>query len=412
MKKKLCSILFLTPILYGDVLSSYNGNTGVFETPNARILNDWSMRFFLNEDKPFRYYGLTASPFPGFEANFHMTQIDGIAGFSDSAGYGDYKDKSLNFKFLLNKETELLPAIAIGADDVWGTALYTSKYIVGSKKISYFDISLGYAKGRLGGEDLRKYSSNTNNSGSFDNDSVNFLKDTDWRGGKPFGSIVFNATPKIRFIGEYSPIDYGKDKVNPFLNGKRYELPKSNFNYGIKYLYSNNSTLSLSYQRGTTLSFGYTYQFSFDRTGMFDHLPDPRWKATEKRKKEYTNYTQDELARNLAKEVSLEKFSNVKTAVNKNKIWTEISNTRYHNDLKAVGRAISTIDEVAPNKYDTIYLTLKTRETPKKTIKINRKEFDLYENEKISNEYMKEAFFVTNNVEEEYEEFSEGSKNI
>lgn len=388
-----------------NLTASYNGNTGVFETPNARILPDWSMRFFINQDEPFKYYGITATPLPFLEVNFHMTETKGIAGFFDSEGYGNYKDKSLGIKILLKEEGKFTPSLAFGIDDMWGTALYTSKYLVASKNIGYFDMTLGYAKGRLGGEDLRKFSS-SENSGSLDNNAINFLKDRDWGGGKPFGSIVFNATPKLKLLGEYSSIDYSKDKINPFINGPKLELPISKFNYGLKYNYSNNSIFSLSYQRGNQLSFGYTYQFGFSRDGMFDHIPDPKWKADEKKLKEYENLTEKKLSNKLSNEVAAEKFKNVKTAVNENKIWAEINNSRYNNDLKAVGRAISTIDEVAPKNYDTIYLTLKDKETELKTLKVNRAEFDMYENEKISDDYMRDALVISNDVEKSYSEFS------
>lgn len=413
MKLKILSILPLTAsFLFAvktpeNITATYSGNTGVFETPNARIMKDWSMRFFLNEDKPYRYYGLTATPLPFLEANFHMTQVSGVAGFSDSEGYGSYKDKSLSVKILLKEEGDYSPSIAIGADDIWGTSLYTSKYLVFSKNIGYFDLSLGYAKGRLGGEDLAKYTANSSNSGSFDNNSINFLKNTDWGGGKPFGSLVFNASPSFSFMAEYAPIDYSKDKVNPFSVGD-YELPKSKFNYGLKYKYSNNSILNLSYQRGNTISFGYTYQFGFDRTGMFDHLPDPKWKASDEKKNEYIDLDEKELSDKLSKEVSAEKFKYVKTAVNENSIWTEIDNPRYYNELKAAGRAISVIDEVAPKKYDTIYMTIKDKEIKKKTIKVNRSEFDMYENEKVSDSYMKDAILISNDTDGMYEKFAKG----
>lgn len=389
-----------------NISASYNGNTGVFETPNARILPDWSMRFFINIDSPFKYYGITATPFPFLETNFHMTETQGIDGFNDSEGYGNYKDKSLGIKILLKEEGKYTPAFAFGIDDMWGTALYTSKYLVASKNISYFDLTLGYAKGRLAGEDLRNIKGSSSNSGSFDNNSVNFLKDTDWGGGKPFASIVFNASPKLKLMGEYSSIDYSKDKINPFSNTDKYELPKSKFNYGLKYNYSNNSIFTLSYQRGNQISFGYTYQFGFSRDGIFDHLPDPKWKADAQKLKEYENLTPPDLSEKLSNEVAAEKFKNVKTAVNKNKIWSEINNNIYDSDLKAVGRVISTIDEVAPKKYDTIYMTLKNKEIPLRTFKVNRSEFDMYENKKVSDDYMKNALIISNDVEASYSEFS------
>jgi|GEM_PF-2428096 len=406
----LAPIFFLTfPAFASNNTATYSGNTGILETPNGRIMPDWSMRMFINQDKPYTYYGFAGTPLPFLEGNFHMTQIDGIAGFSDSDGYGDYKDKSLNFKLLLQEEQKFLPSVVFGGDDIWGTALYTSKYIAMSKKIGYFDLTAGYAKGRLAGQVV---SQSGVNSESTNNTAFAFMRDLDWGGGEIFGSAVINVTPTLSIMTEYSPIDYSKDKINPFLNGSHYDLPDSKINYGAKYALSNNSTLNLSFQRGNQISFGYTYQFGFSRTGLFEHTPEPKWKASENAKKSYENLDEKELSDKLSKEVAAEKMSNVKTSVNENKIWTEFDNAQYDEDLKAVGRAISTIDEVAPSNYDTIYATLKTRDVPMKTVKVNRKEFDAYENEKVSSDYFKNAIIITNSVEKMEEEFKNGKEDI
>ncbi len=398
------------PLIAATNTANYSGNTGIFETPNARIMPDWSMRMFLNMDTPYTYYGLAATPFPFIEANFHMTQVDGIAGFSDSDGYGDYKDKSISFKLLLQKEKEFLPSVVFGGEDIWGTGLYTSKYVALSKEIGYFDFTLGYAKGRLGGQSVATVA--TANSGSTDNTAFTFMKDLSWGGGKPFGSAVFKATPDLSLMAEYSPIDYEKDRINPFLRGPQYDLPESKINYGAKYSLSDNSTISLSFQRGNQISFGYAYQFGFSRNAMFPHLPDPKWKADEKKLKEYENLNEKQLSDKLSNEVAAEKLSNVQTSVNENKIWVEFDNPRYDSDLKAIGRAISTIDEVAPKNYDTLYATLKQKDVPLKTIKVNRQEYDAYENGKVSHDYYKNAVIITNSVEEMEKEFKNDKKDL
>jgi len=398
---------FLIPATADNNTANYAGNTGILETPNARIMPDWSMRMFINQDKPYTYYGFAGTPLPFLEGNFHMTQVDGIAGFSDSDGYGDYKDKSLSFKLLLQEERDFLPSVVFGGEDIWGTGLYTSKYIVLSKEIAYFDLSAGYAKGRLAGQKVVKSGLN---SESTDNTAFAFMRELDWGAGEPFGSAVFSATPKLSLMAEYSPINYRNDPVNPFLNGDRYDLPDSKINYGAKYALSDNSNLILSFQRGNQISFGYSYQFGFSRNAMFPHLPDPKWKADEEKLKEYENLDEIQLSDKLSKEVAAEKLSNVQTSVNENKIWTEFDNPRYDSDLKAVGRAISTIDEVAPKNYDTIYATLKQKDVPLKTIKVNRQEYDAYENGKISDDYFKNAVIITNSVEEMEKEFINDKK--
>ena len=415
-KSRLPLSIILSSLICSNLYSSngamYSGNTGILETPNARIMPDWSMRMFINKDEPFIYYGFAGTPLPFLEANFHMTQLAGRAGFAEGDGYGDYKDKSLSFKLLLQQEGEIAPSVVFGGDDIWGTGLYTSKYIAMSKEIGYFDFTLGYAKGRLGGQQLVDFSINKGNTGSTDNPAFIFMKSLDWSGGKPFGSAVFKATSELSLMAEYSPIDYEKDNVNPFTQGTGHELPDSNINYGAKYALSDNSTLSLSFQRGNQIAFGYSYQFGFSRNGMFEHLPDEKWKADSTKKLQYINLDEKQLSDKLANEVAAEKFSNVQTSVNENKIWTEFDNPRYDEDIKAVGRAISTVDEVAPENYDTIYATIKQKDVPKKTFKVNRQEFDAYENGKVSDEYFKNALIITNSVEEMEKEFKNEKNDI
>lgn len=78
------------------------------------------------------------------------------------------------------KRGEFAPSVVFGGEDIWGTGLYTSKYLAFSKEIGYFDITLGYAKGRLGGQQVQAVS--TTNSGSTTNTAFTFMKDFDWSG--------------------------------------------------------------------------------------------------------------------------------------------------------------------------------------------------------------------------------------
>ena len=67
--------------------------------------------------------------------------------FPASLGSQSYKDKGFNIKLLINEETEHMPQIALGLSDFAGTGLFSSEYIVGSKKIGNMDLSLGIGWG-------------------------------------------------------------------------------------------------------------------------------------------------------------------------------------------------------------------------------------------------------------------------
>ena len=54
----------------------------------------------------------------------------------------------VDFKFRLLKESNNFPAIAVGLRDVAGTAVFSSEYLVASKKFLDFDLLLVWVGGQ------------------------------------------------------------------------------------------------------------------------------------------------------------------------------------------------------------------------------------------------------------------------
>ena len=81
--------------------------------------------------KPQFYTTIDGRPYPGYE-------------------YQDYKDEGFNTKFRLKKESSY-PGIAVGFNDIAGTGIYSSEYIVGSYGIDHIDLHLGIGWGRMNG---------------------------------------------------------------------------------------------------------------------------------------------------------------------------------------------------------------------------------------------------------------------
>ena len=46
-----------------------------FEIPNARFMEEASLRFNFSSSYPYEYTSLTASPFPWFEATYRYAEI-------------------------------------------------------------------------------------------------------------------------------------------------------------------------------------------------------------------------------------------------------------------------------------------------------------------------------------------------
>lgn len=389
---------------YADYTPQNSGKTGIIEMPNARVMDDWRVRANFNYGEPFIYYGIAIAPFPRLEMNFRMTQTQGVPGFGVEDGYGDYKDKAIDLKFLLVREDEFFPAIAIGLDDITGTALYTSKYIALSKRIGFLDVTGGYAIGRMGGSDISEFY----NIRDGKNASIQFLSSTSLKGNF-FAGVEAHLTPDIALKAEYSPIDYAQDQVNAFNRGL-VEAPASNFNFGLTYNLTDKLNLSANFERGNSFSLGFRMLFPFDKEGLYPHEPDLKWRATQKVKDDFSHKNDKELIDGLANEVAAERFANVDIALHKNKVWVGIENAKYNSDAKALGRAADVIDEVAPEKIDTLYLALKYRGIEHTAIEIDRKELqDIKRDISNSEEDMRHYVKIYSSPKTAFENFSEGA---
>ena len=104
------------------------GNTGLYETPNARVMSPASLRINFSSSYPFEYTSLTATPFNWMEATYRYAEIKnkryGQSFYSDNQSL---KDKGFDLKILLREEQQLLPALAVGLRDIAGTGLFSSE---------------------------------------------------------------------------------------------------------------------------------------------------------------------------------------------------------------------------------------------------------------------------------------------
>ena len=157
----ICAGLFTSGFLFSSIEDYYPykvtpsasnyGNTGIIEMPNARLMPEAQLRFNFSSSYPYEFTSLTASPFSWFEATYRYTEIKnqqyGPAAYSRNQ---TLKDKGFDIKALLRKETYLLPAVSVGLRDIAGTGLFSSEYLVSSKKFRDFDLSIGIGWGVLG----------------------------------------------------------------------------------------------------------------------------------------------------------------------------------------------------------------------------------------------------------------------
>ena len=264
------SIIFSSLFLILKVSSdsfNYNSYTshgiiGLINMPTARHYEEGAYAFGANLNKKDQKIFISSSPYDWLEATLFYSNIEDkpyCETFYDPVCSQDYKDKGFNFKFRL-KEEGRLPAISVGFNDIGGTGLYSSEYIVASYGRNYLDFHFGIGWGNLSGSDL-----------SFENPLIKLSNKFELRskqiegGGQIEPSSFFSGKKAAPFFG----LSYALNRktvfkiehdttVTPGLIG--YQEPKSDFSFGIQYNLNDNFTIGISNVRGDTSSLSFVYR--------------------------------------------------------------------------------------------------------------------------------------------------------
>ena len=156
-------ILSLSSMAYASSFynsTSFQGYTGVINTPNAEVLEDKKVEFsFSNQvdaervrdkrdDYEADHYFINLGIMPNLEFSARLANIE-KKDANRSKVYGNFLDRDISFafKYQLPFYHEYLPNIAIGMQDPVGNGRYESKYIVGSKEFYFLRASAGYGFG-------------------------------------------------------------------------------------------------------------------------------------------------------------------------------------------------------------------------------------------------------------------------
>lgn len=266
------------------------GGLGLIQMPNARFLEEGSIAVNWSDIDPYQRGSVIAYPFDWLEASYQYTDINNalysnVAAFS---GNQTYKDKGFDLKLLLLRERKYTPAIALGLRDFAGTGIFSSEYLVASKKIKNIDLTGGIGFGTLSSNGFNNPF--THISESFNQRTTN----GDTQGGEAnFGSyfsgkagifagaeIILPNAKGLRVKIEYDSTDY---TIEGFPYGEEsfqfafapVKQSESRINYGFVYPLSKFIQLKLSYVKGNTLSFGFSIYANLGRKNSIIKKNDP-----------------------------------------------------------------------------------------------------------------------------------------
>ncbi|AGU49177.1 putative lipoprotein [Variovorax paradoxus B4] len=240
-----------------DISGNDWGETGLLQTPSARMGVAGDTRASLTSIWPYTRLNVMFQPFDWMEAGFRYTSISNRV-YGPTFVDQSFKDKSIDLKVRLLEESTYLPQLALGFRDIGGTGLFSSEYLVAGKRLHEFDFSLGIGWGYLGASgnitnpfkllgsrfDTRPRANTTGNANisSFFRGPAALFGGVQWR--TPWDPLTLKL--------EYDGNDYQSEPLSSKLRRR------SPINIGLSYRVSPKVTLSAGFERGDKFMIGLT----------------------------------------------------------------------------------------------------------------------------------------------------------
>ena len=332
--------------------ASNYGNTGIFEIPNARMMPQAQLRFNFSSSYPHEFTSLTASPFYWLEATYRYAEVKNqLYGPSAYSGNQSLKDKGFDIKFLLKRETYFSPAISIGLRDIAGTGLFSSEYLVSSKKIGSLDLSLGIGWGLLGS------ANNISNPLKSLNDSFKSRNDSFDQGGEFSYKNWFSGNAALLGGLEYDFPKKGlrlKLEYDTSYPDKRNSLEvRSRINIGLSYDFSDNLSFSSSFERGSQFRVAFHLKGNFLR----DTIKKPSPKTVQKLNRdqqERIKKDNDLFYRSLNLSLRDESIFIQGATLDNDEVDIAVASTRFFTLTRQIGRTARIAAALSPDEIEKI----------------------------------------------------------
>lgn len=378
---------YIYPHYDTPTISNY-GTTGLLQNPTARLHEEGTLAFSWSHNDPYLRGSLLAYPFDWFEASYQYTDVNNAL-YSDVPAFsGDqtYKDKSFDAKIRLKKEGLIIPQIAVGFRDLAGTGMFSSEYLVFSKRVNFIDFSFGLAWGAMGSQNYSNPLSDID--GSFDERT----KPQGTQGGEftlgsyfsgPMGAfagadIALPNLNGVRMMLEYDATNYEVEGLTNIENPFVFDLPKkqaSKLNIGLLYPVTNNFHLKVGYTKGNTLNFGFSYKRPLGKKKYMPKKSAVLTKTYSKNIKTITSSDDELIYLSALKFLSENKIYLQTADVDEDTFAMTYTQAQYFSGVMAHGRAARILDDIAPDKIKKFEIKLLNGSLPMNTLTIDRDSF-------------------------------------
>lgn len=243
------------------------GNVGVLQTPSARMQPEGYFGLSMHRTSPYSMLNVMLQPHERLELGFRYVSISNRLYGPSIAGDQSYKDKSIDMKVKVIRESAWVPEVAVGMRDMGGTGLFSSEYVVASKRTGAWDWSAGLAWGYLGNRGSMANPLSRLGGHAFDSrvtqvgEGGTMATQTWFRGRTaPFAGVQFETHWQgLVLKAEYDGNNYQHDPLNNVLP------QRSPVNWGAVYPVNRWIDVFVGYERGNTWSAGFRLYTDFSK---------------------------------------------------------------------------------------------------------------------------------------------------
>jgi hypothetical protein len=244
----------------GEAGASDFGVLGLIDVPTARMREEGELGLSYATQEVAGVYSISYQPTPWAETAFRYTIFNP---YRKDGSSDELKDRSFEGKFRLLTEdpTGWRPAVAVGIRDLLGTGVWSSEYLVASKRIGRLDATIGLGWGRFADRDLARnplsllHDSFERRDGGFDPDTDQggeFAFDNYFSGGRIglLGGLRYSL-PKyhVDLVAEYNPDAYRREITRGTLDDT------DPWSFAVEWEPATDVRLSASWQQGNQFSF-------------------------------------------------------------------------------------------------------------------------------------------------------------
>ncbi|MBB3994041.1 hypothetical protein GGR95_001682 [Sulfitobacter undariae] len=364
------------------------GTSGVIDMPSAEMLPDGEIAVGVSTFGGTTRTTLTFQATPRIQTSFRYSGIKD-ATFST---FDTYRDRSFDVRFLLNRESRLLPAVTVGLQDFAGTGIYAGEFITATKNFSGGRVpgtvkaTVGLGWGRLGssgaigapfGSDRAVFQSG-DTGGEFSVDQ--------WFRGEaaPFAGLEWQINDKWGVKAEYSSDAYDLETRSDIFDRK------SRFNFGVEYQVSNAVRLGGYYMYGSELGLNAQFLLNPARPIAPVRIAAPRpYKIRPSRRADPEAYSRDWAASQAEASVEVrdaliplleaEGLTLIEARTSASTVEVRYSNERYGAGAIAVGRVARLLAAIMPASVETFRIVPVIDNLAQSTVVLRRSDLEALE---------------------------------